>query len=84
MRRAVHSRWKLIDLDGAVPIGEPRSAVHCRGSSAFQAPEVFQALQQDVPIIGAPAHDIWAFGTVLYKAVTGVDLFLTDVYVGDD
>jgi serine/threonine protein kinase/ankyrin repeat protein len=76
------SRWKLLGVGGAVPIGE--STAPERGF--YHPPEAIlveskwttigkrSVSAEPVSIAAQPTYDIWAFGVVLYEAIAGVPL----------
>lgn len=77
----VGERWKLIDLDAAVPLGQPAGA---KFSSAFCPPELVQVNPDDTftfPKPNCEAHpsfDIWSLGAVFYQLCSGLPLFLAN------
>jgi len=71
---------RLIDLDGAVRVGERGAGAKL--STAFAPPELAAALAADAraTLVAAPSFDAWALGVTLHRAVTGQLPFMSDDY----
>lgn len=76
------SRWKLLGVGGSIPIGEPSDP----NRGFYHPPEAIVVENKRAAIgkknisacvVSIPAqttYDIWAFGVVLYEAISGVPL----------
>ena len=53
-------KWKLIDLDGCVGIGDPLEGV----TYQYCPPEAAVSLSKGEPPVAAPAFDSWSLGMV--------------------
>ena len=77
-------RWKLIDFDAAAGIDEPAGEKYSTGyappelmitDTATSEIRVRDASDPREQLIAHPSFDLWSYGVLLYKFVTGEPLF---------
>ena len=71
----VRETVKAIDFDAATEVGEQ---IGHKFSSGYCPPEARLTDEEEVALKADPSFDVWSFGVLAYKLLTGLDLFKLD------
>mmetsp|Transcript_2860 Transcript_2860/g.5360 ORF Transcript_2860/g.5360 Transcript_2860/m.5360 type:complete len:2050 (+) Transcript_2860:305-6454(+) len=76
------NRWKLLGVGGSVPIGKPTNpnrgfyhppeSIIVENKRAALGKKAVTAVVVSIP--ARPSYDVWAYGVVLYEAISGIPL----------
>lgn len=75
------NRWVTLDVARAARLGTPAAQ---KGTLAYAAPEVVEALEGGRKVVASAAQDMWALGVIAFEMLTGSSAFPLPFLSRDD